>query len=393
MAVHKPKITSISLEDARKITLCAGVGLHKPEKLRSAGVAELVKRLGFVQIDTISVVDRAHHHILGARVPGYQKTWLAQASDQIFEYWAHAAAYLPWDDYRYTLPRKVRIRQRGHDWFTHEAKTVEHVLQRIKAEGPLMARDFESEKRNGTWWDWKPAKRALEYLFQSGDLMLLPRSGFQKVFELTERVLPSSLDTQMPDSKAMANYYVDFALNLWGIITRDEIAWKRPELTEGINDCLANRLEDGRLLKVEVEGLPKLEWWLRPESYEKALTTRFSSKAHILSPFDPLVINRKRLSRLFGFDFTIECYVPAEKRRFGYFALPILYRDQFIGLLDAKADRTNSTLLIRQLKLEPIPKPGSKAAQQIEATLTRAIKSFAALNSCHGYAGWPTMVD
>ena len=337
-------------------------------------MADLVERIGFVQIDTISVVERAHHHILAARLPGYRTEWLDQAP--VFEYWAHAAAYLPWRDFRYTLLRKERIKAHGHDWFHVEKKDAERVLERVRAEGALMARHFEAPKRTEGWWDWKPAKRALEYLFMAGDLMVV-RQGFQKVFDLTERVLPAKTDVRCPTSSEQAAWYVERALDAWGLVARDEFAYQRKEYTEGIDEVLRYREEERGLIRVSVDGLPNTPYWVRSAELEQIDTAkRTDRKLRILSPFDPFLIHRKRVKRLFGFDFTLECYVPAEKRRFGYFALPLLQGTRFVGLLDAKAERSTGTLLVRNLRYEG----AASKRGGFDRSLEKALAGFAEFN-------------
>ena len=369
-----PPSLTLTRRQAQRLALSAGAGLAKSRRHGPAAVEELIARIGFVQIDTISVVQRAHHHILAARVPAYTTDWLDGAN--VLEYWAHAAAYLPWRDYRYTLPRKRRVKANGHDWFRADRQAVDLVLARIRSEGPLRARDFEHRETRAGWWDWKPAKRALEYLFMAGELMV-SRQGFQKVFDLTERVLPTRIDTQMPTAEEQGAWYVDRALDAWGIVARDEFAYLRKEYVGEIGTILAAREEAGTLQRAIVEGIPKVVYWVRPN--DLALLDRrrpVDPALHILSPFDPLLIHRKRISRLFGFDFAIECYLPAAKRRFGYFALPLFWRGGFIGLLDAKADRTTSVLEVRKLRYDGRP---SQRANFDEA-LDEALLDFARFN-------------
>jgi uncharacterized protein YcaQ len=367
-------LPSLTLSQARRLALAAGAGFERPSGRGPSAVAALVDRIGFVQIDTISVVERAHHHIVAARLPGYKTEWLAQAP--VFEYWAHAAAYLPWRDFRHTLPRKERIRANGHDWFRTDAGEAGRVLERIRAEGPLMARDFEAPRRTGGWWDWKPAKRALEYLFMAGELMVLPRQGFQKVFDLTERVLPPGTDTRSPTPPEHAAWYVERALDAWGLAARDELAYQRKEHLDSVDGVLRQKEEDGIMTRVTV-GEAKTVYWVRTSDLDRVDSLpRPGRELRVLSPFDPFLIHRKRINRLFGFDFSIECYVPAEKRVFGYFALPLLQGDSFLGLLDAKADRINNVLELRRVRYDGPPK--KRAA--FEAALSKALEKFAAFN-------------
>ncbi len=365
---------TLTVEQARRLALAAGAGFHRATRRGPEAVAEIVDRIGYVQIDTISVVERAHHHILATRIPRYQTEWLERAP--VFEYWAHAAAYLPWRDFRYTLPRKERIKANGHDWFRADKAEAERVLERIRSEGPLMARHFETSRRPAGWWDWKPAKRALEYLFMAGDLMVV-RQGFQKVFDLTERVLPAGTDTRTPTPHEHAAWYVDRALDAWGLAARDEMAYLRKEHVAHIDAVLRQREEEGSLVRVTVEGIAKTAYWVRPADLERIDAGKAPDRTlRIVSPFDPFLIHRKRMRRLFGFDFAIECYLPAAKRTFGYFALPLFQGTSFVGLLDAKADRSAGRLIVHNLRYDG---PAKRRAP-FDRSLNKALDAFARFN-------------
>ena len=365
---------TLTVEQARRLALAAGAGFHRATRRGPEAVAEIVDRIGYVQIDTISVVERAHHHILATRIPRYQTEWLERAP--VFEYWAHAAAYLPWRDFRYTLPRKERIKANGHDWFRADKVEAKRVLARIRSEGPLMARHFETSRRPAGWWDWKPAKRALEYLFMAGDLMVV-RQGFQKVFDLTERVLPPGTDTRIPTPHEQAAWYVDRALDAWGLAARDEMAYLRKEHVAHIDAVLRQREEAGSLIRVTVEGIAKTAYWVRPADLERIDAGKALDRTlRIVSPFDPFLIHRKRMRRLFGFDFAIECYLPAAKRTFGYFALPLLQGTDFVGLLDAKADRSAGRLIVQNLRYDG---PAKRRAP-FDRSLKKALNAFARFN-------------
>lgn len=365
---------TLTVEQARRLALAAGAGFHRATRRGPEAVAEIVDRIGYVQIDTISVVERAHHHILATRIPRYQTEWLERAP--VFEYWAHAAAYLPWRDFRYTLPRKERIKANGHDWFRADKAEAERVLDRIRSEGPLMARHFETSRRPAGWWDWKPAKRALEYLFMAGDLMVV-RQGFQKVFDLTERVLPPGTDTRIPTPHEQAAWYVDRALDAWGLAARDEMAYLRKEHVAHIDAVLRQREEEGSLIRVTVEGVAKTAYWVRPADLERIDAGKAPDRTlRIVSPFDPFLIHRKRMRRLFGFDFAIECYLPTAKRTFGYFALPLLQGTDFVGLLDAKADRSAGRLIVQNLRYDG---PAKRRAP-FDRSLNKALDAFARFN-------------
>ena len=220
-----------------------------------------LEQLGYVQIDTISIVARAHHHTFWNRVPNYYPSHLDRLvrDGRAFEYWFHAASYLPIRDYRYALPRMHALK-RGEHWFAKDRKLMRAVLDRIRAEGPLLARDFETPKgRKQGWWDWKPAKRALEQLFMQGDLMAAGREGFQKVYDLPERVLPSDVDTSTPTIDELAGYLLDTALRAHGFAIPKEVTYLRRG--SAIRTALRARLDadvsDGRLVKINPASVDK----------------------------------------------------------------------------------------------------------------------------------------
>jgi len=384
---------SIDLAAARRLS-CAASGLSGPFPSGPEGTAAAIRHLGGVQIDTISVVERAHHHILRSRLPRYAKSHLGRLEAEprrVLEYWTHAAAWVPLEDYRFCLPRMARVAAEGHDWMDADAKAVARVRDRIRAEGPLMVKDFEGPPRGAAgWWDWKPEKIALEYLFHKGELVSLGREGFQKRYDLAERALPPDLDRRMPTEEEMAVWYLDTAERTLGIFARRDIAYHRRDLLGGIDAELGRRVAEGRLLTVRIEGLEKAPLhYARPEALEgSGAALRGRSRLFALSPFDPLLIDRRRLALLFGLEYTIECYVPEAKRRFGYFALPLLFRDasggaSFVGLLDAKAERREKVLRALRLRIE-----GEAPARRgsLAPALAAELRRFAAFNGCEDIA-------
>lgn len=393
---------TIDLATARRLALEAS-GLVTTLGRSLDGALAAIERLGAVQIDTISVVERAHHHILWSRAPGYRQRHIERLQSEprrIFEYWSHAAAYLPLDEYRFCLPRMERVRAEGHDWFRADPRAIAYVRDRVAAEGPLRAQDFaEPMKGKRGWWDWKPAKVALEYLFHSGELVCLRREGFQKVYDLAERCFPAALDRRFPSAAEQAARHVDRAVTSLGVFSQRDIAYLRKDGTDGIPAEIAGRVEAGDLVEFEIEELASLtggpaplRFLAAPAALQAAACApaRRSARARILSPFDPAIIDRKRAQRLFGLDYQLECYLPEAKRRFGYFALPILYLDSaggsgFVGLVDAKADRDAALLSVRRLALFPRNDGGWVGCRHPPATvLARAIGAelarFAAFN-------------
>ncbi len=365
----------------RRITLDAqGLTRKAPFGRGIDAVHRALQQLGYVQIDTISIVERAHHHTLWNRVPGYQSAHLDRlvASRRAFEYWFHAASYLPMRDYRFALPRMRAIKRGEKHWFaSRDRKLMRAVLDRVRAEGPLKARDFETSKRRTQgWWDWKPAKRALEQLFMQGDLMVSSRVGFQKVYDLTERVLPEGIDTTPPTPDEFALHLLGTALRAHGFASPKEITYLRRSmaLRKALRARLDAGISDKSLVALKINGA---EFYARPELLERA-TPRTLARVRLLSPFDNAVIRRDRNISLHGYDYQIECYVPAPKRQFGYFCLPILYRDRFVGRVDCKAERRSRRLDLLHLHIErDVPD-----RSQFVAALATAVWEFAAFNGC-----------
>ncbi len=374
----------ISLSEAKKIIL-SSQGLVKGTLFGHGleGTRQAIDHLGYVQIDTISVVERAHHHVLWSRVQNYKTDFLNQlmAEKSIFEYWSHAAAYLPMTDFRFSLPRKQLFASGKRKWFppTHEnMKLKKYVYARIKSEGPLGAREFENTRRKSSgWWDWKPAKQALEQLFLEGELMISGRKGFQKNYDLTERVLPKEVNQKMPTESEMAQHLILKSVTAHGLIRSDEIAYQRSLIRKAVDRECKILVHDRILTELKVEGID-LPYYGLSDQWQKALEGSLSKKIQILSPFDNHVIQRKRLRELFGFDYTIECYVPEPKRQYGYFSLPLLRGDQFIGRIDAKADRKTKVLTVRSLHLEK----GCGRKPDLWKEAQGSLKDFSAFNGC-----------
>ena len=222
-------INTLSLKEAQKAILLSQ-GIYSEHKLGNGKEAtyKAIKAINYVQIDSISVVARAHHHSIWNRTENYDPIHLEQllADKQIFEYWSPAAAYLPMKNYRYTLPRKTAFAQGDEHWFRKDKKCMAFVLQRIRAEGSLQAKDFKDTRTEKTgWWDWKPAKKALEQLFMEGELMVVNRQGFQKVYDITERVLPSTIDTNMPSEEEYYHHLIINYLNANAIGTPEQFTY------------------------------------------------------------------------------------------------------------------------------------------------------------------------
>ena len=345
-----------------------------------SGARKAITHIGYVQIDTISVVERAHHHVLRSRVPNFQPKMLDKMLRErsIFEYWSHAAAFLPMQDYRFSICHRDELLERGKKWMKpSNDKTVREVLKRVEAEGPLRSRDLEDprETRSG-WWDWKPAKKALEQLFFEGALMVTERDGFQKAYDLAERVLPEGIDTSRPSFEEYAQHLLDQQIECHGLATRKGVTYMRrnKRLKEAVKQLIDGRIADGTLVEVKV---PDGQVYLTKPSALETPAPRTKPVVKILSPFDNIVIQRERLSSLFAFDYLIECYVPEPKRQYGYFTLPIVYQSDFVGRMDCKAHRKDNLLEIKSLHLE-----AGKDSDDLAPAFAAALPSFITFQGC-----------
>ncbi|PWQ97553.1 winged helix-turn-helix domain-containing protein [Leucothrix arctica] len=366
----------------RRLALSSqGLLQAKPYGLGLAGARKAISHLGYIQIDTISVVERAHNHVLRSRVPNFTPDMTNQllVDGDVFEYWSHAAAFLPIDDFRFSLPYKQALKSGQVHWYKDpDLKLMAELLLRIEAEGPLRSRDLETNtvKREG-WWDWKPAKKALEQLYMQGDLMVCDREGFQKKYDLTERVLPSHVNTESPSVEAFAAHLLDQQLRCHGLVSVKGVTYLRRNtvLRNAVKALMNDRLAQGLLEQVE---LSSGEVYFLASGALERLLPRVSNRLVILSPFDNCVIQRDRLKALFQYEYLIECYVPAAKRQYGYFSLPLLYRDQFIGRMDCKAHRKDRHLEIRFLHFES----HEFDDEQVIDAFAKAIKDFCQFQQC-----------
>lgn len=348
-----------------------------------------VQHLGYVQIDTISVIERAHHHVFWSRQPSYRTDYLNQllAEDRVvFEQWAHAVAYMPMEDYRFYLPKmeadRIPPTAKGQKERYEAAKPYfKRILKRIENEGGLSSKDFEHDKiaTSNAWGPWKPSKYALEILYSQGDLMISERRNFQRVFDLRERVLPEGLDTSMPTSEECAEHQICRTIRAMGLAREIEIS-KHLQLAnrKTLQSVLRDLVVTGELVAVSVRGLPEEVYYTFPDLVEKQPKLRIPKKVRILSPFDNLVIQRERMKLLFDFAYTIECYVPAAKRKFGYFVCPILWGTEMVARIDMKADRKSRTLRVQRLHYEA----QLKDQVRFDAALRKALQEFAEFNGC-----------
>lgn len=392
----------LSNADARRIFL-ARQQLSRPRgALGKAGLLELVHDLGFVQVDSIATVERAHHHILFARNPSYKREHLAALLEKdgaLFEHWTHDAAIIPSAFFPYWKHRFARARQtlaaRWRNWHENGFETyVDHVLERVRREGPLMARDFEQEagegkRQPGGWWNWHPEKTALEYHWRTGALAIAGREGFQKVYDLTERVIPAPLAAGEVSPEAFVDWACSAALERLGFATHGEIAafWDLVSPEEARRWVEENRARLAPVTLVGADGRPRAS-----HAFAKAIPGFDAlptppSRLRVLSPFDPLLRDRNRAERLFGFNYRIEVFVPAPKRVYGYYVFPLLEGDRMIGRIDMKADRKAGTLDVRRLWLEPGVRATKGRLAALDAELAR-LGRFAGVERTVYLDGW-----
>lgn len=371
---------SLSIQTARNLHLAAQ-GLLNPPK-RHATYDDLlaaIRRMSLLQIDTIHVVARSPYLVLFSRLGDYPTGWLEQAlaSGSLFEYWAHEACFIPAEDYPLLRHRMLQPEKMGWKysaaWMAEHADEVAHLLQHIAAHGPVRSADFATAPGHQPgWWSWKPHKRHLENLFTAGELMVTGRQNFQRVYDLRQRVLPEWDDAlHMLSEEAAQEQMLRNSARSLGLFRAEWLPDYYRLKRVALKAVLARWQEEGFVVPVTVERLG--EMWLHHE--ELALLEKPLNATHtaILSPFDPVVWDRRRAQTLFDFNYRLECYTPAPKRRYGYFTLPLLHRGALKARLDAKMLRRAGCLQIKNLWLEETTRVGAGLAKD----LRKAIERFA----------------
>lgn len=312
-----------------------------------------IEHLGYLQIDTINVIERCHHHILWSRIPDYRRAHLHQAQSvdkSVFEYWTHALSYVPTRDIAFFLPAMKRHRQSPRTWFGAVTKEeMQKVIGLIRRDGALSIRDIDDDvlvEKDHAWASRKPSKRALQHAFFNGVLTISERSGMLKTYELMDRHFGWEQPPKPASERQILDYMLDRALRSQGIVSLDSICHLDAARKAPIRRLIEARMRRGNLVAVSIEGHAKAEHWAEPQTVD-ATPASAEALVHILSPFDPLIIQRKRLQLLFDYDHRFEAYVPKEKRVLGYFALPVLVGDEIIAAIDLKTDRKEQALLIQ----------------------------------------------
>ena len=378
---------TLTLAAARALHLAAQ-GMLQPRRKRATkdDVLAAIRTMGVLQIDTISVVARSPYLVLWSRLGDYDADWLGQhlAEGALFEYWAHEACFVPIDDYGLLRHRMLNPAAMGwkysESWMRDNGAVVEAVLAHIRDNGPVRSSDFErSDGKAGGWWAWKPEKRSLEVLFTAGALMIARRHNFQRVYDLAERVHPSWHDSQLPAMDDTRRQLALKAVRALGVCKGSWIAdyyRTRPPRVDP-----EQLVAQGALLRAAVLGWDE-PVYIHPDHRELAERACAGQLAPtvttLLSPFDPIVWDRRRALELFGFDYRLECYTPAEKRRYGYFTLPILRRGALVGRVDAKAHRREGVFEVKALELEP----GVRVSERFCADVAQALLRCARWHAC-----------
>jgi hypothetical protein len=378
-------LPQLSLSAARNLHLAAQGLLKKPRRrAQPADILSTVQRMSLLQIDTINIVARSPYLVLFSRLGNYQPQWLDNALSQgeLMEYWVHEACFLPRSDFalvrhRMLSPDKMGWKYR-QEWMNEHAAEIERLIAHIQENGPVRSADFEHPRKGASgWWEWKPHKRHLEGLFTSGKVMVVERRNFQRVYDLTHRVMPHWDDQRdLLTQEAAETVMLENSARSLGIFRPQWLA-DYYRLRQPMLKPVLERWQHERIVTpVCVEKLG--EMWLHnallpllPQAEEGKLQATHSA---VLSPFDPVVWDRKRAEQLFDFNYRLECYTPAPKRQYGYFVLPLLHKGQLVGRMDAKMHRKTGVLEIIALYLED----GVKVTATLEKGLTAAISDFAA---------------
>ncbi len=383
-----PTVSTVSAAAARRLLMGAQGLLDDPRgRVTADRLYGLIERMGFVQIDSINVVERAHHLTLASRLDGYRPSLLDRLLERqrrLFEHWTHDASAIPTVWYPFWRPRFERYRRRvmEHSWWqermgTESGTTIDHVRERMQ-EGPLMTRDFEDTRDEGTdktWWGWKPQKAALEYLWRTGEAAVSGRASFHKIYDLAERVHPEAHAAPAPTAEEHLDWACRSAFERLGVASADEIAgfWRAVDLPD-VRAWCGKAAESGEIVAVRVEavdGTSRAAWAVPDWEERAAALPPAPPRIRLLSPFDPILRDRRRSLRLFGFDYRFEAFVPGPQRRYGYYVLPILEGERLIGRLDPKLYREEKRLEIRQVWWEPGVREGKARTARLETALDR----------------------
>ena len=364
---------------------------QKAETASYSAIQQMVEQLGCVQIDTLNLVQRSHYLVLWSRLGAYHPAdfdRLVYSPEQrlLFEGWQRIASIIPIKDYRYQIPHQNRLKSDPREgytrWFDQEGLPLMNlVLERIRQEGALRAADFAYDgPKRGSWWDWKPAKTALEYLYAFGDLMISDRVNFQRVYDLTERLLPAWVDTTPPSLEQRDRYWLEQAALALGIARPMQVIGYSYYKKGGLKPILQSLVDEGVLVEVQAEQVvgsyqPMLLHRDNLELLEQITAgTIQAERTTFLSPFDNLFWAAGRDEQIWGFRQRLEAYLPAPKRTWGYFCLPILYKDRLVGRFDPKLERNTGVLRIKALYLEEGVEPDEELVRGVASAMRDFMK-------------------
>jgi uncharacterized protein YcaQ len=371
----------ISLATARALMLDTQGLLHpRPALAAKQDVLQTIRNLGVLQIDTINVVARSPYLALWSRLGEYSPAWLEEclAEGSLFEYWAHAACFIPIEQYPYH--RRMMLEQmRYHHyqaWYLEHQADTDAILSHVQAHGAVRSADFErKDGKKGTWWDWKIEKDALEYWLAAGEMMVVRRDKFQRVYDLRDRVLAAWSDDAVPSLEETMRYFTLQSVRALGICQSGWVAdyYRLPKAAAA--KALRTLLADGAVSEINVEGWPDPALVATDVKgrLDADTTSLLPTLTTLLSPFDSLIWDRKRAHQLFDYDFSIECYLPAHKRKYGYYLLTVLYRGALVARLDAKAHRKEGVFEVKSFYWEP----GGMVTDEMRAEIRAAVQRCA----------------
>ena len=385
-------------EIARRLTVEKQGLTSWPGTVTKDDIYQVIDRLGCLQIDTINIVERAHHLTLWSRLGLHEKDLLnelAYDDRKLFEYWAHAACYVPLEDYRFFIsPMRMRegeMLERLERWGGRAGGVspdiLDEVLERVRAEGPLATKDFEQRRKGPSkgWWDWKPAKVALEVLYGAGLLMVSHRENFQRQYDIAERVLPPGVDTTEPTEEERIKFYITRTMACLGLVKPADVrGYYTPSYAryKAFSKQLPSLMEemrgDGEAVRYEVDGA-RQPYYCLPEDASRLddLADGLGHEGvHLLNPFDNALWDKKRVETLFEFTAKLEAYTPAAQRKYGYYYLAILSGDRLVGRIIPKMDRKDRRLIVNSIWHEPWFKPD----EPFEASFSETLESFSEFN-------------
>ncbi|MFW9861777.1 MAG: winged helix-turn-helix domain-containing protein [Candidatus Thorarchaeota archaeon] len=356
------------MEEARRFALdIQGLRTDKPSK----SMMDVANRIHNIQIDTISVVTRSHNLITWNRLPRYKEgdVWKAQKEGKLFEWWSHAICLMPMETYPFTAWRKQfypdDLWNSFKKWSAENKETIEQVYRKVKMDGVVNSASMgERKTKSDGWWDWKAEKRALEYLFYTGRLMVPYRKGFQKYYDLTERVLPAGIDSEPLSDDEAAEFVVITTLKSLGLGSQEDIRtymgrmpsrvlWKNK--AAAIEEYLEELVQDGVIEEASIPMLKERYFVLKRNLSRLRMASNAENDqvpVKLLSPFDNIIRERHYPMKIWDFEYALECYTPADKRKYGYFTLPLLDGSNLVGRVDAKAHRKEGVLELKSLYLE-----------------------------------------